>query len=77
MIYSCFVSRSGTKRMPMRLRVEADDEACAAFAAWRDFIDHGVFTPSDLPPYVHPARDNCWNVSDGRTTVHVQILSTE
>jgi hypothetical protein len=71
MKFQCLVSRSRT-RAPHLMSVEADDEACAAFAAWCDMPE----VPADRPD-VYPVDATRWIVSDGRIVLKVQILGTE
>jgi len=67
MIFYCLVARSRT-RAAIPAQYEADDAACAAFAAWCDMPG------ATDRPHVRPIDASRWIVSDGHATVTVQIL---
>lgn len=67
--FQCYVSQSRTRNSFLK-QYAADDEACAAFAAWCDMQD-----ATDRPVVRYHAARDVWIVSDGMRTISVQVLS--
>lgn len=72
MMYSLLVAEFQSRRKPLIVDVEADDEAEAAFFAW---LDRGGADRPHVYPVSRSDADRRWRVSDGRRTLNVQIVS--
>ena len=69
MRYTCLVSKSST-RNPSVFKVDADDEAEAAFFCWQQGGWNGC-------PFVHSRAEGRWVVTDGHCTANVQVIGVE